>query len=464
MSIEEPVITLNPKVELPSWQPAEKTILSILIQEPVLMADAPLLTDEHFHDAGRRTVFSAIQRICDSSSPSANLLNDLRHHLHQRGEFDVVGGDAGLTGLYTYETLATSAKLAKAVQILNQQLARRKAIKAGMNLIEEAFGCGEEIERVLDAASSPVTAIFEAVAESKPPTSTRTLIEDAAQRYLDRANGVASPNGYGTGIFPIDQELYGLLFPGRVVTVGGYPSGGKSVFGSQVLTHTAANGIPSLYIPLEMSEMDLIDRAIIQASGAEAEAWTDPKGFAAKKEKTGPTVEERNKFRRGVEKLLSAKFHIVKPSNKRLQTVLSVIRKSVREMGAKVVAVDFVQQIRVPEAKGNREQTMEEISHSFQEIAEELQIALLVLSQLNADGDTKHGKVVEEDADAFLTITQDMNKSSLTFRQHQDILIVKDRHYGKSGTRLPVILDRERIKFVHGLPVKPGQSKVTANF
>ena len=86
----------------------------------------------------------------------------------------------------------------------------------------------------------------------------------------------------------------------------------------------------------------------------------------------------------------------------------------------------------------------------MQELAQYLGITLIVLSQLNADGDTKHGRVIEEDADAVLNIVQDRNKESPTYKQHRFILIAKDRHYGSGGTRVSLILDRARIRFVEG--------------
>ena len=69
---------------------------------------------------------------------------------------------------------------------------------------------------------------------------------------------------------------------------------------------------------------------------------------------------------------------------------------------------------------------------------------------MNADGETKHGRVIEEDADAVIRIVQDRNKDSETYKAHRFISIDKDRHYGSGGTRVPLILNRERIRFERG--------------
>jgi replicative DNA helicase len=129
--------------------------------------------------------------------------------------------------------------------------------------------------------------------------------------------------------------------------------------------------------------------------------------------------------------------------------VVAAIRKAKREMGIKVAAVDYLQLIQARGA-GNKEGEISEISHTIQTLAQDLEITILVLSQLNADGDTKHGRVIEEDADAVLNIVQDRNKESETYKQHRHILIAKDRHYGSGGRKVPLILNRDKIRFEEG--------------
>ena len=114
----------------------------------------------------------------------------------------------------------------------------------------------------------------------------------------------------------------------------------------------------------------------------------------------------------------------------------------------KIAAVDYLQLIRVK--SDNKEAEVSEISHALQEVAQDLQITVLALSQLNAEGDTKHGRVIEEDADAVISIIQDRDKNSETYKQHRHVVIAKDRHYGSEGTRVPLILNRETIRFVQG--------------
>ncbi len=142
-------------------------------------------------------------------------------------------------------------------------------------------------------------------------------------------------------------------------------------------------------------------------------------------------------------------MRLPRPANRKLSTVIASIRKAAREMNVKIAAVDYLQLIRGGD-HGTKEGEIAEISHALQEVAQDLGITLLVLSQLNADGETKHGRVIEEDADAVIRIVQDRNKESETYKQHRFVAIGKYRHDGSGGTRGPLILDRDKIRFVRG--------------
>lgn len=453
------MLTLDPDMPLPSVPMMEKSVLSIILNNPEKFYDAPALSEEHFYHPGRRCVFAEISgsiREQGSRFDTTGMIS----RLGQTGGIDRLGGMSEIADLLTYEP--NPRHFDRHLKQLNEFLARRLSIAAALKLAEAAFEI-EDSQELLQAASGPITAIHEAIAEQKPPTSTKALVKGSLQRYLDRANGKSQPRGIDTGIEELDQALRGV-YPGRMWVIGAYPSGGKSVIAGQMLTKLALNGAPSVFVTLEMSEDDLMDRCMIQSSQTPADAFVDPRGYAAQCGKEGPTEGIKRALNWAAEKLLTSPFVIRKPSNRTLAAVLSTVRRAHREMGAKVAAIDYVQLIRVPGTGSNKEQEVSEISHSIQELAHELGMHIIVLTQLNADGDTKHGRVIEEDADAFLQIVQDMNKQSETFKQHQHVLIVKDRHFGQSGRKLPLIFDKSLIRFVHGIPEKSEPAKKKANF
>lgn len=446
---DEPLIRLDPKAPWPHWPPAEKAMLSIILQEPAMIAEIPGAVEDYFHIPAHRIIYRTIQAIA-SRSGTPDMFDEIVRTLHQSGELDQIGGPSLIGDLMTYTPVPTRERLKKAEATLRKEMARRQAINAGINLIEEGFGCGEEVERVTEAAGGPITAIHETLGESTQPKSMKALVRECLESYLRRVKGEERVKGADTGIEEIDQTLRGII-PGRMWVIGAYPSGGKSIIGGQIFVKCALTKLSPVFITLEMEEKVMLDRCLIQAAKVPANAFIDPPGYAVMVGKEGPTEGIRRALNWAAEQFLTSSWLIRKPSQRTLTAILSIIRKAHREIGARMVVIDYVQLVRIPGHK-SREAEISEISHAFQEIALELGIHVIVLSQINADGDTKHGRVIEEDADAFLQIVQEMDKTKDNFKEHQHILIVKDRHFGNGGRKLPLIFDPESIRFVTGSP------------
>lgn len=449
-----PDITIAP----PNSPQFEKSVLSLLLQYPEMLDEAPNLTSEHFYANGRPELFRRIVSIIKGGDSEKIDSAALIHQLASTGALDRIGGQAELSEVWTYQPYQGHFK--KHIGQLNEFLARRMAMKASM-AIYEACVTQEDVTELVDAISAPITAIHETLAEAKAPASTKSLIKDSLQRYLDRVNGKESIMGIPTGIAEIDMSIRGLR-PGRTMVIGAYPSGGKSILASQIMVNVVRGGFPGAYLALEMSEGEIMDRFMIQAGSCPAEAFTDPKGYAETHGKDGPTEGNRRKIESAAMKLIDAPLMIrkVKPT---LQAFLSATRKAVREIGAKVVVWDYIQPIRGTSGS-SKEQELSEISRAMMECAGELQIQIIVLSQISADGDTKHGRVIEEDADAFLLIAQEMDKKKKNFKEHQHVLIVKDRHYSQGGRRLPLVFDAKSIMFVQGFPESAKKDQKIAEF
>ena len=448
------MITLTPEAEFPHWPPAETGVLSIFMQNITAMDDASNLTEDHFHRPTNKIVFTAL-RVLRDRMEGDDIMAQLIHHLHQKGDLGHTVGQGDLTHIFTYNPAKSG--LERQVKLLNLFLSRRMAIKAALELAEAAFTCGEDIEAVLAAAGEPITAIHETVTSGKPPLTREILVDRRIQAFKLRTEGKISPMGIPS-IGEIDNCIRGL-HPGRIIVIGGYPEGGKSVLASQIVTDVAMEGTPSAFFSMEMPEDDVMDRCIIQTSRVDAEAFMDPVAYAEKHDVAVKNVEIIRALKRATTNIKEAPLHIVRPANRHLRTLIACIRRAHRDHGIKVAAVDYIQLITPSSNHRSEEAGIAEISHAFQELAQELKITILILTQLNQDGETKRGRVIEEDADAVLQIVQDRDKDSETYKQHQYILLTKDRHNGKGGTKIPLILCRETVRFKYGMPEKPAATQ-----
>jgi replicative DNA helicase len=451
---------MNNLQSYPYSQTVEKSVLSSILQFPQMLWDAPILTSEHFHSPGLSEMFSRMSAIIKESKGETEIDNStLFDSLARSGTLERMGGPVALVDISTHSP--SPAHFSRHVQTLNEFLARRMAIKTATAILESASG-DEDVSELVAAISQPITAIHDTLASAKPATSTKGQVIASLNRYEARVRGEATPMGIPTGIHDIDYHLKGLK-PGRMWVIGAYPSGGKSAIGGQICTNVALSGIPALFLTLEMPESDIIDRCIIQASKCPALAFTDPAEHNRAHGATGPTTANLESIKGAALNLARSPLIVDQPANRKLTCVLAAIRRAHRTHGIKIAAVDFVQRIHGTPTK-NHEQEVAEISHAVTETAMELGIHILMLSQLNADGDTKHGRVIEEDADAFLQIVQEMVKDKPNYKEHQHVLIAKDRHHSQGGIRLPLILDKQSIRFVRGFPESSSQKKNQPGF
>jgi replicative DNA helicase len=199
---------------------------------------------------------------------------------------------------------------------------------------------------------------------------------------------------------------------------------------------------------MEMSERDIMDRMMIQAARMPAEAFTSPKTYAEKHSVSSTDEATKRAVQKAFMKIKDAPLAIVRPKNRNIGTICAAVRRQHREIGIRVAVIDYAQLIRSPGKTGVEE--MEDISHQVAQLAQDLGIAIILPSQLNNEGDTKNGRVLEEDAAFVWMIVQDRNKESETYKQHRHMLVIADRFNGSGGQRIPLVLDTERIRFVEG--------------
>lgn len=427
--------------QLPSSYACERSALSVILREPHRVSEYAL-DERHFHFPAHRTIF---RHVLAAPSVESLDLTVFAQRLNDLGELDDIGGTAALADIWT--AAPNSAHFSEHVGILRDRLARRLQVLAARHAIDAACDLSIGDYGFLEAIREPFSEVIDAASGANTETTTKELVRQRFEAFRKRCEGEANIQGYPT-IPDLDHCLHGI-HPGRMWVIGAYPSGGKSVLASQIVTGAALEGVASLFVSLEMSEADVIDRAMIQAARIPAESFTMPLDYAKSQ---GMSLPPRNHFRAirdRSKELAEAPFYVFSPARKELSGIEAAIRRHQRDRGVKLVVVDYFQLIRV---SGERRRIDELVtaSHALQGLLRELDIGLVVLTQLNAEEDTKDARTIEEDADARITILQDRNKNSDSYQQHRGIRIDKDRHYGKGGATLPLVLDRETIRFGPG--------------
>jgi len=431
----------DPTKAIPHSVGAEKSVLSIFLQDPATINEAERLTPEHFHIPAHRELFEVLRH--RNGLGQLIELTTLIQALIDTGKLARLGGASGITDIYTY--MPSPGHLQHYCEMLSEKLARRMAIKAAGELERVAYEASDANE-LLDATGAPITAIHDTLLSLKPTEDMTAVLETVLNDLKDKIEGKKSPMGIKTDIPVIDRKFLGL-HPGRTTIISGYPSGGKSVLAGQLCAAAFLEGHRTLFVSLEMPKAQLAQRLICYIAGIKGKAMSNPREYAEEMSNGHIHTIDKGTLQKiglATSRMKSAPFDIEHLLGANEQMISSVIRKHHRKDPLKVVVVDFAQRMRASaEVKQqSREQQLSHGSKVLADLAQELGFSLLLLSQLNKEGAAKHAEALNEDCDLHLQIIQDKET-----KKHIGIAVPKDRHCGQMGALLPVVLNEEYVRF-----------------
>lgn len=224
-------------------------------------------------------------------------------------------------------------------------------------------------------------------------------------RIIEQRTTKKIPSAYiPTGFELLDRRIGGWE-PGELIVIGSRPSMGKTCLGLSLMRNVAVvHDIACAYFTFETGVQHLTERII--ASEAEIDIT---------KLKTGKlTEEEWEKLDVSLRKLLDAKIFLISDPLLSPDNLHSTIERLVREKGVKLVVLDYLQLIIPYRMRRNREQEISTIIRKIKATAKELNIAVLLLSQLNRSvelrsgykrpmlSDLRESGAIEDDADKVI--------------------------------------------------------------
>jgi len=267
-----------------------------------------------------------------------------------------------------------------------------------------AVACGEVLKRSQDPSEESVEIAHDAVGEfSKLQTGLRELpsIKSAVHDKIDRIERGETAKGIlSTGLTGLDKKS--PLRKGDMPIICGERKVGKSIAALSIMTNVAASGTPVAYFSLEDREPKVIDRLFCGIGRMPLYEHVTDNSTA---------------LIRTAAKLADMPIYIYDDIFD-LAMIEFVIRDLVRNHKLGLAVVDYAQLVRSPERKdANREQKVAEVSRTIRLLAMEMDIPIIILSQLNADGYTRESRALEQDSTACWMIVEDAEeKNARTIR------------------------------------------------
>jgi replicative DNA helicase len=354
---------------------AEQSVLGgLLLEFSAWDKVGDLLVPPDFYRLEHRDIFEAIGELV-AASREADVIT-----VHER--LKQTGRDGAEYSLAYLNSLAASvpsaANIRRYAEIVRERATLRALISAADNMATAAFNpSGRSALEILDEAASVIGA-FDRRSQRKAPRAVADLLAAAIDRYTDLAEGRA-PAGMKTGIAPLDRLLAGGLRGGKVYGIAARPSVGKSSAARAILLHLARSGITTLLLSQEMPADELADALVAEAGRVDGSTLQSGQF----------DDQDWGRIAEAVDTLRAIPLHVDDEGG----LTLAKVRVKARAVkGLQVLAIDYLQLLTSTLKNKTTNDEIGEISKGLKALALELNIPIVVLSQLNREVERRTDK------------------------------------------------------------------------
>ncbi len=413
---------------------AEQSVLgSILLDNEVYAQIEGTLQAEHFYKESHRKIWRACERLFRRNEPMD--LVTLTEELRQTGELETVGSVPYLIGLA--DSVPTAAYADSYARIVAEKAVLRDLISASGSIMQTAYDQAMPLEQILDKAES---GIFELSSNKRTHAfeGMPSLVADSFAQINELFTNPDPITGLRTGFKELDNMTAGLQ-PSSLNVLAARPSMGKTAFALTIGQAVALReGTTVGIFSLEMSAVQLVMRMLC------SEARVD-----MSRVRNGQ-LSDRD-FQRLADtagKMSEAKIFIDDAAEMTVMELRSRARRLMAEHDLGLVVIDYLQLMQGSSRGGggeNRQQEISNISRGLKALARELDIPVLVLSQLSRAVESRPNKrpmlsdlresgAIEQDADLVMFIYRDEYYDPHSEKQGVAEIILGKQRNGPVGT------------------------------
>ncbi|OGG26998.1 replicative DNA helicase [Candidatus Gottesmanbacteria bacterium RIFCSPLOWO2_01_FULL_39_12b] len=426
----------------PHDEQAEASVLgSILIDKDALADVIEYLRPEYFYKEVHNYIFAAMMTLFEKHEPLD--IVTVTAQLKKTGKYKDVGGASYLTELTNI--VPTAANISVYANIVSDHYLKRRLIEAATKIAEAAYDEKEETKYLLDRAETEVLSIAE-----RRLRQDFIPIKDALAESFDRLDELhkkgSQLRGVSTGFYDLDNKLAGMQ-DSNLLILAARPGQGKTAFVLNIAQHIAVSQKLSVGIfSLEMSKEELVDRLLV--SQADVDAW---------RLKTGRLDDEDfTKLSEAMGQLAEAPLYIDDTPGINIYEMRTKARRLLVSHNLQLLIVDYLQLVDPGRRFDNRVQEVSIVSQSLKNLARELKIPVLAVSQLSraveARGsripqlaDLRESGAIEQDADVVMFLYRTEQDTEKWEQQIVKLLIAKHRN-GPLG-EIDLIFKGDRIRF-----------------
>lgn len=430
------------KVPPHSNEAEESVIGALLLDKDAVTSVAEFLHADDFYNDKNRIIFEAILELYEQRNPIDILT--LSNKLKRKKRLKDIGGVSYLTEIAN--KVPTSAHVEHYGKIIKDASTKRSLIKSASNLVQIAMDDALAADEILDKAETEIFSLTQKNI-SKKFIVLRDALADSFDRLDELHKQAEGLRGVPTGFADLDNVLAGLQ-RSNLIILAARPGIGKTSLALNIAQNVAVTyKRPVGFFSLEMSKEELVDRLLV--AQADIDAW---------RLKTGKLNEDDfTKLSNAMGELAEAPIFIDDSPAQTIMEMRTKARRLQAERGVDLIIIDYLQLARSRQLE-NRVQEVSEISQGLKNLARELKVPVIALSQLSRAveqrgekkpqlADLRESGSIEQDADVVMFLwRQDEEKL-------EDMNLDVAKHRNGALKSIKLHFKGDRIKF-YGVDVK----------
>jgi len=379
----------------------ESVLASMVLNEQGRECALTCLSANDFYRTGHQMIFKAIGRLADTRQPVD--LNTVYEELKRTGQHEQCGGAVYLSRLVDECPIASSVE--HYAEVIKGKAIKRRLIAEMSNISQKCFDNSIDSVDLLDEAQRVIMSI-------QPENLTGAVLvigEMSFERiahYEKIMNQKNQITGIRTGFSKLDFETSGLQ-PTDLIIIAGRPGMGKTALLLDFILNAGLENIPSAMVSLEMSAKQLYNRLVSKISRVNSKKFKSG-GF---------TPQEFQRVKDAIMTVDDLPVYIDDSADSDLYRMIRRVKKMKKDKGIQLLGVDYLQLMSVDKSQ-NKNLEIGEITRKLKLLAKELNIPVILLSQLNRSleqrtnkrpvmSDLRDSGSVEQDADIIFAVYRD---------------------------------------------------------
>ncbi|MHC4581549.1 MAG: replicative DNA helicase [Planctomycetota bacterium] len=432
-----------PARTMPESLAAEAAVLGSMLIEPECIGDVvELLEQDAFYRIEHRYIFDALISLYEKNKGVGIDAVLLRDELARNSRLEDAGGVEYIARIL--DSVPSAANVVYYAGVVRDKRLLRELISTAGAILDRAYDQTGEAGEVLDDAEARMFAITD-----RNVTGAAAALKDLVVRSFELIEGRQGTHvtGLSTGYYELDDMTCGLQ-KGEMIIVAGRPSMGKTSLALNIAEHLGlVDKNPLAIFSLEMGRQQLAERFLCSISGIDSQ-----------KVRRGLLSDEHyKKLADACAELSEAQILIDDASTLTPLELRARARRLKSKHNIQCIVVDYLQLMHLGSGRAeSRQQEITTISRYLKSLARELDLPVMVLSQLNRSPEGREGHrprmsdlresgSIEQDADVIMLLHREdyyhRGEDGYEPNNTAELIIAKQRN-GPTGTVKLTFMDK----------------------